>query len=242
MILFRAGRTGLTGKLLARLLRLKAMADLPNRGPIPLLIRWGNSTPAPPGLGIVRELNPAAAVRLATNKEQSLRMLAEKKIRVPKFVTSAPAIGRRRSHQQGTDIRIFEKGETLEGSDFYLEIIPSEKEFRVHVFKDEVLVTQTKVEGEERRSMYRDTPPPKNYTPIRNYDRGWRFKRIQNRTELGAFAISAVKALGLHFGAVDIIKDSRTGKYVVLEINTAPSLELTTLDRWVEAFKKDLRQ
>lgn len=42
---------------------------------------------------------------------------------------------------------------------------------------------------------------------------------------LGELAASAVKALSLDFGAVDILYDSETDSYTVLEVNTAFSLE-----------------
>ena len=49
--------------------------------------------------------------------------------------------------------------------------------------------------------------------------------------------IDAVSALGLDFGAVDIIEDA-DGKLYVLEVNTAPGLEGQTLTLMAEALKE----
>jgi glutathione synthase/RimK-type ligase-like ATP-grasp enzyme len=52
-------------------------------------------------------------------------------------------------------------------------------------------------------------------------------------------AINACKALGLDFGAVDLIQDIK-GNYYVLEINTAPGLEGATVANYAAAFTEAL--
>jgi glutathione synthase/RimK-type ligase-like ATP-grasp enzyme len=54
-------------------------------------------------------------------------------------------------------------------------------------------------------------------------------------------AIKAVAALGLDFGAVDVIL-GRDGQFYVLEVNTACGLEERTADKYVEAFKEMLNE
>lgn len=244
-LLFKLGRTRKTGKTLARLLGLKAISGFESCarvGQPDKLIRWGNSDDIvispPPTL----TLNSAEAVRQAGNKRRALEILAAANVAVPKFVTSAPAIGRKTSHQQGLDIRVYGENELLVGSDYYLEIIPSEREYRVHVVQGKVICTQLKVPENNQVECYlhQQGVAHADCLHLRNHSRGWRFKRIQPRDRLSKVAISAVQALGLDFGAADIIKDSRDGKYKVLEVNTAPALELTTLDRYVEEFRRIL--
>ena len=46
---------------------------------------------------------------------------------------------------------------------------------------------------------------------------------------------AAIKALGLDFGAVDIIYNEAEDQHYVLEVNTAPGLEGTTLQKYTEA-------
>jgi len=52
-------------------------------------------------------------------------------------------------------------------------------------------------------------------------------------------ALAAVSALGLDFGAVDIIYNEHENQYYVLEVNTAPGLEGTTVEKYAEAFAKE---
>lgn len=48
-------------------------------------------------------------------------------------------------------------------------------------------------------------------------------------------AIKAVNALGLDFGAVDIVTEKNTGIPYVLEVNTAPGNEGTTTQKYVDS-------
>jgi len=48
--------------------------------------------------------------------------------------------------------------------------------------------------------------------------------------------LASVMALGLDFGAVDIVYNENDNKAYVLEINTAPGLSGTTLEKYVEVF------
>ena len=50
-------------------------------------------------------------------------------------------------------------------------------------------------------------------------------------------AVAAVVALGLDFGAVDVVYNVKEQKAYVLEVNSAPGLSGTTLDKYVEVFK-----
>ena len=77
---------------------------------------------------------------------------------------------------------------------------------------------------------------------IRSNTRGWKFSRLQLRNVGVALrdpAIAAVNALGLTFGAVDMAADI-DGSYFVIEVNSAPGLERSTLDAWVTAFQSRL--
>lgn len=114
----------------------------------------------------------------------------------------------------------------------YVQYKKKKKEFRVHVFLGEVLDVQQKkkrLDFEGEVNSY-----------IRSHSNGWIFARedIVEPEELRSLAIRAVEALGLDFGAVDIIWNERENKCYVLEVNTAPGLEGTTLQKYVDKIKQ----
>jgi hypothetical protein len=77
---------------------------------------------------------------------------------------------------------------------------------------------------------------------IRSNTRGWKFSRIQLNNvgdRLREAAINAVAALNLSFGAVDMATSG--AQVYVIEVNSAPGLERTTLDTWVNTLQAYLR-
>lgn len=125
----------------------------------------------------------------------------------------------------------------LENAPLYTKAVDNNGEYRVHVMNGEVILYQKK----SRRRLEDGTVATAEgeHAMIRNLASNWvyrtgnlkRLERIEN------LAIDAVKALGLDFGAVDIIKDEE-GNVFVLEVNTAPGLGNTdTLEAYVNGFK-----
>jgi glutathione synthase/RimK-type ligase-like ATP-grasp enzyme len=100
-------------------------------------------------------------------------------------------------------------------------------EYRVHIFKDKVLDVQ----------MKRKRNGSLGGSGIRNHSNGWVYARaeIVPPEELLSSSIDAVKLLGLDFGAVDIGHRLIDNKFFVFEVNTAPGLEGTTLDKYSKA-------
>lgn len=154
---------------------------------------------------------------------------------MPRFSTNpvdfgdATFLGRKRSHFGGRDITVFEGFHTESVfSDFFTEFVPSENEMRLHVFRGELIGAQVKKWVGEG-----DVPE----IPIRNHDRGWVFvpymRKRPNQSRIDA-AIAAVGALGLDFGAVDILSERDT----ILEVNTAPGLSERFLSLYVEAIRR----
>lgn len=220
------------------------------------VIRWGSQTDL---RSIVRschlEINSPAAMSKASDKLRSLRILQQEGVPVPPFSESLQeldyqhkvVLGRKKHGFGGKDIQIllpssspntigfYENIETTSppsriSSEFYTEYIPNTREYRIHVFRDEVIRVQGK---------YLDYPEQHTNSYIKNYNQGFRFRAPDK--ELNASrkeaAIAAVKALGLDFGAVDLLIGEDRKEYV-LEVNTAPSCSPLTQSAYVTKFQE----
>jgi len=119
----------------------------------------------------------------------------------------------------------------------YVRYVKKASEYRVHVAFGEVVDVQQK----KRRLEVEDD---KVNWQIRNAHNGWVFARdsVVAPDCVLAAAISAVSALGLDFGAVDIGYNVKQNSAAVYEVNTAPGLEGTTLETYYAAFAKRLPQ
>jgi hypothetical protein len=115
----------------------------------------------------------------------------------------------------------------------YTRYVKKSAEYRVHVFRDSVIRVQEK---RRKRGV------PIN-TAIRNHQNGWVFCEVADPQVLPhmlavpTMAVGATNALGLDFGAVDMIYNRHHGWYV-LEINTAPGLEGSTLTAYANAVRE----
>lgn len=113
----------------------------------------------------------------------------------------------------------------------YVKYIPKKYEFRVHVMGREVFDVARKIKDPNREvtSFY-----------IRNHAAGFIFARndIEVPSQVIEQAIRAIDAIGLDFGAVDIIYNKKRETAYVLEINSAPGLQGATVTNYAEAFSK----
>ena len=136
---------------------------------------------------------------------------------VPSWLTF-PLLARRITGHGGTDIvPVFEQKEiswrVAAGWDWFSQYVPTRTEFRVWVYRDEVLDTYEKV-------MKR----PEDYKYVgRNFRNGFDFQPCSNQSDASNEALNAVMALGLDFGAVDLLLGEDEITYV-LEVNTAPGV------------------
>jgi len=145
----------------------------------------------------------------------------------------------RASEGRGMEIGEFAL-ETIEGVPVRLWVKYKRKsrEYRVHVFKGEVIDIQQK-----KRVRSAVTHGVDVDEQIRSHANGWIFARegILDNPEIPVIkeqAILAVKALGLDFGAVDIIYSIKKNRCWVLEVNCAPGLEGTTVASYGEAIRR----
>lgn len=133
-----------------------------------------------------------------------------------------PWLARKRHHQKGKDIVVYKnRAEAIQVRDrgehaFFSVYIPIDVEYRVWVFQNKAFATYEKVytgQGEYQGFM-------------RNRRFGFEFSKRDNlvgNPTIEGPCIKAVKALGMDWGAVDIIK-GKDGKYYVLEVNSMPHI------------------
>lgn len=206
------------------------------------VINWGNTTTPRWSFDTRVDKNPPEAVQIAANKLLTFNKLRENNISIPRFTTSREEaqawlldgstilVRNLLNSHSGNGIRVVTEGQ-LPNAPLYVEYKKKRYEYRVHVFNGEVIDTCVK----KKRNL--NSRPDSFNTFIRSHNNGWVFCRdsITPDPSRDSIAIQAVQALGLHFGAVDLIYNERERQYYILEVNTAPGLEGTTLQRYIRA-------
>lgn len=211
-----------------------------------VLIRWGNSKSKATVNTPRIEINKAHAVRKASNKLDMMTELAK----TEGVVTPPVLITRSVDYQTVQDLlptfsnedgKFFARSATTNEvrltdlcntNDYYItKPINKDREYRVHVFGDEVLGVYEKVpnEGEISESSIMKDHNSK-------FVRCNMSMRLRCNDEAQAMCIKAVQALGLDFGGVDVIRERDTGKFYVVEVNSSPSLNNVNLNRYVDKF------
>ena len=133
----------------------------------------------------------------------------------------------------GAGITIHTTPTDLPTVSLYTKYVKKTYECRIHIFKGRMIDAQIK-------RKVRDVE--ENNPLIRNIHTGWVYCRdnyIPDPTSI-QLAIDAVRVVGLDFGAVDLIYNQYYNQFYILEVNTAPGLEGTTLINYVNAFIGDL--
>jgi hypothetical protein len=208
-----------------------------------VILNWGHSSPKFSIPANVKVINHPDAVKLSSDKLSSLQALAAAGVNTPKFTTSYDEAlgwirdGRTvmcrtllRSHS-GKGIVMAQSEEQLVSAPLYTRYFRKDNEFRVHVFMGKV------IDYTEKKAKLDRGP---NYNKfIRSNANGWVYCRenILLLDEVKDQAMKAVAALGLDFGAVDVMWNG--SKAVVLEVNTAPGLCDTTAQKYVQALKEN---
>jgi len=215
------------------------------------IINWGNSTVpqwAPHMWEGVSVLNYPHQVSVASNKLTAFQIMQDTGVSVPEFTTDpvqANAWG-----QEGATIVARHKlqGHSGEGVEIiqdsvfdhhiaplYVKYIKKQEEYRIHVFRGEVIDIQQKKKRQE-------IPNEEVNYQIRNHQNGWVYCRdgVHPPQSVLDNAIRAVDSLYLDFGAVDVIWNNHYQQAYVLEVNTAPGLEGTTLTKYVNKFSEVL--
>lgn len=226
--------------------RLKSWQPLPNR----IIINWGDSQ-CPSD----QVLNTPAAIRLAANKALAFDALSSANVPIPDYAktkegvtwSGITVVRHKLSGHSGEGIEICNCNPAeLPDAPLYVRYIKKEQEYRVHVGKQLQYTTPDPFAGPDEvvkviaiQRKARDTSNPNPNWQVRNHDNGFVFVRggfVAPPSVLDA-AKQAVVTLGLDFGAVDLVWNGQSEKAYVLEVNTAPGLEGTTVADYASFFR-----
>jgi len=195
-------------------------------------------------------LNDQGMIRAASNKKKARQTFAEKKVPAPKLflqvseisAANLPVIGRTSYHSKGSgfwfcktlsEVKVAAKA----GATHFLEFIDGTREYRVHTF---VKTGHRDATAEKRNEdsyvsikisekVWTGEGKPDQSEPQKNHDFGWSFMVPKNRREeeldvVRHAAKQAIAALGIDFGAVDVMYRLHSKSPYVLEVNSTPCM------------------
>lgn len=211
-----------------------------------VVITWGNTGRfTNPGLGMARRfLNHPAKTSAAASKLSTFRLLDQAgNVRIPAYTeTVGVAAGwLQRGHKvvarfslsahSGAGIVIADANGTLYADEnfrnrnffsapLYTTYVPKKDEYRVFVFGNTAHFAYHK-------KCARDVPEDDRQFMVRTHSTGWNFAKVEIDdvpAEVRTYAVNAVAALGLDFGAVDVGWNSTKKQATVYEVNSAPGI------------------
>ena len=241
-----------SASLLAESLRsqgLRTFKVYPDRNYNPrnnhVVINWGaGSLPVWYGGRYYTMINNCERVAGAANKLISFQELREGEVNIPDFTTDRSianewireghivVVRQKLTGHSGEGIILVSGNDTVPKAPLYVKYMKKKHEYRVHVFAGQVIDIQQK-----RR---RTDEEPTDYK-VRNHANGWVYCRHDisvPHSSVCEQAVRAVSALGLDFGAVDVLWNNHYQLSTVLEVNTAPGLEGETVTHYTNAIRR----
>lgn len=167
-----------------------------------------------PDVNKLRELMVLQGAGLSTVPFLSLNEVREGPVPLPLF-------GRNFSHRGGKDIiPILDRSDLslrLQSCDYFTTPLEIHQEVRSWIFR-----------GKHLGTLLKCLDHPEKYRKIgRNHQNGWSF-RLMKSFEIPRDAVrlaqAGVDALGLDFGAVDLLQNKSNMEWYILEVNTAPGI------------------
>jgi glutathione synthase/RimK-type ligase-like ATP-grasp enzyme len=205
-----------------------------------LVINWGCSA-------IDREvggkiLNNPVNVAGAANKLLTFQMFAANDVPTVEWTTDrdqailwmgeghSVVVREKLTGHSGEGIVIVKDNDAVPNAPLYTKYTKKKDEYRIHVFGGEVIFQQ-------RKARKKEVPDDQVNWQVRNLAGGFIFANDQIDAPecVKEASKSAVQALGLDFGAVDV--GFREGACVVYEVNTACGLQGKNLEAYVKAFQ-----
>lgn len=232
------GRPSNSAKLLSRVagFRRLRLGNLVKPGDA--VVNWGSSKTDRPDV-----INSAYAVRVAANKHLTFSVLSGAQVPVVPWTAnvavarewqakgSTVVVRKTLTGHSGDGILIVgpDGGELPPDAPLYTKYIFKVKEYRVHATRLGAFDVQQKVRDPERVPLT---------WKVRSHANGFIFQRknIGRAADLHELGVMAVRAIGLDFGAVDIIED-KNGELFVLEVNTSPGLEGASTELYADALR-----
>lgn len=216
--------------------------------PNQVILNWGNTNP-PPNLAGCNFLNRPDVIRNASNKKLFFEMV-DNELTVPWTTSQEEAqrwvndgstvvVRNKLSGHSGEGIGLvgghIEDGDhtgVVPSAPLYTKYVKKQDEYRVHVFRGQVIDVQKKMRK-------RDVPDNQVNWQVRNHANGFIYGRdgVQLSDRAANISVQCVRECSLDFGAVDIIFNRHDDRYSILEVNTAPGLTGTTLEKYVEAIR-----
>lgn len=211
------------------------------------IINLGNSEIPFWMTGRAREnmLNQPEAVSLAANKIKTFTELTKAGIPTLEWTTdwevasnwdAITYVRTKLTGHSGQGIEIYGEDMALPIAPLYTKYKENCGEYRVHVFKGEVI-------DYRKKSRLRDNEPSLVEDLVRTHGNGWIFRQgnLRRIERIENLAKNTITALGLDFGAVDIIKDE-DGNVFIVEVNSCPAMEGSTLEAYLTKFKLWMNQ
>jgi glutathione synthase/RimK-type ligase-like ATP-grasp enzyme len=211
------------------------------------VVNWGNASVSAE-VAKCKILNSPEAVNLCSNKLSFFKHVKENSDTcIPDFTESLEeargwadqgfmVVAREALRGSGgAGIQLATLPEHVVNAPLYTKYVNKRDEYRVHILFGEVKTIQ-------RKALPKDMAGGDVNWKIRNHANGFVFVRNEDRPIPEAVKAEAMKAYnsipGLDFCSVDVIWNQHRGMAYVLEVNTASGLVGSTLDEYVEAFKK----
>lgn len=204
------------------------------------LINWGDSK-----CSIQGQLNPPSALGRMSNKRTAFDALSSAGVPIPRYAkekedvtwSGLTVVRHKLTGHSGEGIELVEKKENLPDAPLYVEYIKKEQEYRIHVGKVKGTV---RVIAEQRKARNKSIPDADVDWQVRNHKNGFVFVRQDCSPPdcVLSAACAALSASGLDFGAVDVVYNGKEDRAYVLEINTAPGLEGTTIKDYADFFRE----
>lgn len=213
-----------------------------------IVINWGASS-LPEEVKNCTVINTEEAVSLASDKLKFFEAV-EGLVQIPEFTTDQSVARKwledgktvvarsKLNGHSGEGIYILETLETFDSSyhgafKLYVKYIPKKEEYRIHVVNGEVIDSR-------RKALSQHFSKENANWKVRSHQNGFIFAKdgFEVPEQVLEQSILAVESIGLDFGAVDVIWNNFYNKAYVLEINTAPGLEGSSVDNYKKAFEK----